>query len=209
MERYKILYSNNNLVRVVEVTNASGILLETPVVHSPSDGDWGSFLSGIASCASTSNSLEVVQSCLFDNTTEDYLNLVPFIRYSTLNTQNGDVTYLGDYKNTSSGIEEYTVIGTPVNDPGSQPLGNQCRRNVLTGSQTWTLASNYLTQRLQVVHVSGAPSISDANGTVTTLYAGENIQWEISQDGAGLLVDDLTISANSGVVAVTWTELKL
>lgn len=207
IERYKIIYTGNTLSKVLEITSASGVLLSEPIVHTSSDGDWGSFLSGIATC--TNSSSEVIQSCLFDNTTGDYLNLVPFVRYTTLDTISGDVAYLGDYKHTASGVFEYSVIGTPVATIGEETIGTQCRRNVLNGSGTWALTTYPLAFRVELYAVSGTPSILDANGDSTDMYPGEKIIFEANGDGAGLLTDDLTISAGTGeVVTISWTELK-
>lgn len=207
IERYKIIYTGNTLSKVLEITSASGVLLSEPIVHTSSDGDWGSFLSGIATC--TNSSSEVIQSCLFDNTTGDYLNLVPFVRYTTLDTISGDVAYLGDYKHTASGVFAYSVIGTPVATIGEETIGSQCRRNVLNGSGTWALTTYPLAFRVELYAVSGSPSILDANGDSTEMFAGERVVFEANGDGAGLLTDDLTISAGAGeIVTINWTELK-
>lgn len=207
IERYKIIYTGNTLSKVLEITSASGVLLSEPIVHTSSDGDWGSFLSGIATC--TNSSSEVIQSCLFDNTTGDYLNLVPFVRYTTLDTITGDVAYLGDYKHTASGVFEYSVIGTPVATIGEETIGSQCRRNVLNGSGTWALTTYPLAFRVELYAVSGTPSVLDANGDSTEMFAGERVVFEANGDGAGLLTDDLTVSAGAGeIITINWTELK-
>lgn len=207
IERYKILYTGNTLCKVLEITNASGVLLSEPIVHQATDANWGSFLSGIATC--TNSSSEVIQSCLFDNTTGDYLNLVPFVRYTTLDTITGDVAYLGDYKHTASGVFAYSVIGTPVATVGSETIGSQCRRTVLNGTGTWAVSSYPLAFRVELYAVSGSPSISDAEGTVSDMFVGEKVTFEANGDGAGLITDDLTVSAGSGdVVTINWTELK-
>lgn len=207
IERYKIIYTGNTLSKVLEITSASGVLLSEPIVHTSSDGDWGSFLSGIATC--TNSSSEVIQSCLFDNTTGDYLNLVPFVRYTTLDTITGDVAYLGDYKHTASGVFEYSVIGTPVATIGEETIGSQCRRNVLNGSGTWALTTYPLAFRVELYAVSGTPSVLDANGNSTEMFAGERVVFEANGDGAGLLTDDLTVSAGAGeIITINWTELK-
>lgn len=209
IERYKLIYDNtgNTLSKVLEITNASGVVLATPVVHTSADGDWVSFLSGIATC--TSSNIEVVQSCLFDDTTFDYLNLVPFVRYNTLNTIDGSVTYLGDYQHTASGIYPYTVVGNPVASVGSDVVGSQCRRSVLSGTGSWDLTTYPMAFRVEVFAVSGSPTISDASDNVTEMFAGEKIVFESNGDGAGLLTDDLSISVGAGeVVTINWTELK-
>lgn len=208
IERYKLVYDNTgSLLKVLEITNASGVVLATPVVHTSSDGDWASFLSGIATC--TSSNIEVIQSCLFDDTTLDYLNLVPFVRYNTLDTIDGSVTYLGDYQHTASGIYPYTVVGNPVASVGSDVVGSQCRRSVLNGTGSWALSSYPMAFRVEVFAVSGSPTISDAVDNVTEMFAGEKIVFESNGDGAGLLTDDLTISVGAGeVVTINWTELK-
>lgn len=208
IERYKLVYDNTgSLLKVLEITNASGVVLATPVVHTSSDGDWSSFLAGIATC--TSSNIEVVQSCLFDDTTFDYLNLVPFVRYNTLDTIDGSVTYLGDYQHTASGIFPYTVVGNPVASVGDDVVGAQCRRSVLSGTGSWALTSYPMAFRIEVFAVSGSPTISDAADNVTEMFAGEKIVFESNGDGAGLLTDDLTISVGAGeVVTINWTELK-
>lgn len=207
IERYKILYTGNTLSKVLEITNASGVLLSEPIVHQATDVDWGSFLSGIATCTNSSN--EIIQSCLFDNTTGDYLNLVPFVRYSTLDTISGDVAYLGDYKHTASGVFEYTVVGTPVATIGSDVIGTQCRRAVLNGAGSWLLTTYPTAIRVELYAVSGTPSILDAESGVTEMYPGERVCFESNADGAGMLTENLTISAGAGeVVTISWTELK-
>lgn len=208
LERYKIIYTGNVLSKVLEITNASGVLLSTPVVHQPTDASWGSFLSGIATCTNTSS--EIIQSCLFDNTTGDYLNLVPFVRYTTLDTITGDVAYLGDYRHTASGVYAYSVVGTPVASVGSEVTGTQCRRSILNGTGSWALSSYPTAIRIEINAISGTPTVADAEGNSTEMFAGEKISFEANADGAGLLVDDLTISAGAGeVVTINWTELKL
>lgn len=208
IERYKILYTGNTLCKVLEITNASGVLLSEPIVHQSTDANWGSFLSGIATCTNSSN--EIIQSCLFDNTTGDYLNLVPFVRYSTLDTITGDVAYLGDYKHTASGVYEYTVVGTPVATIGSEVTGTQCRRAVLNGAGSWLLTSYPTAIRVELYAVSGTPSILDAESGVTEMFQGERICFESNADGAGMLTEDLTISAGAGeIVTISWTELKI
>ena len=208
IERYKLVYDNTgSLLKVLEITNASGVVLATPVVHTSSDGDWASFLAGIATC--TSSNVEVVQSCLFDDTTFDYLNLVPFVRYNTLDTITGSVTYLGDYQHTASGIYPYTVVGNPVASVGADVVGSQCRRSILNGTGSWALTTYPMAYRIEVFAVSGTPTISDASDNVTEMFAGEKIVFESNGDGAGLLTDDLTISVGAGeVVTINWTELK-
>ncbi len=209
IERYKLIYSNsgNSLTKVLEITNASGVVLSTPVVHQSSDGDWASFLAGIATCSAESS--EVIQSCLFDNTTEDYLNLVPFVRYTTLDTVTGAVNYLGDYQHTASGVFPYSVIGTPVSSLGSDVIGTQCRRNVLNASGSWALSSYPTAIRVELYALSGTPTISDAADNITELYQGERVVFEANGDGAGILTDDLTISVGAGeIVTISWTELK-
>lgn len=205
IERYKILYTGNTLCKVLEITNASGVLLSSPIVHQPSDGDWGSFLSGIATCTNSSN--EIVQSCLFDNTTGDYLNLVPFVRYSTLDTISGEVAYLGDYRHTASGIIPYTLVGSPVASVGSDVVGSKCRRAVLNGSGSWSLTSYPMAYRVEFYAVSGTPGITDSVGS-TELFQGEKLSYEATSDGAGILTGTLTVSAGGGeIVAINWTEL--
>lgn len=209
IERYKLVYSStdNTLTKVLELTNASGVVLATPIVHTSADGGWASFLSGIATC--TTSNIEVIQSCLFDDTTYDYLNLVPFVRYNTLDTIDGTVTYLGDYQHTASGIFPYSVVGNPVASIGNDAVGSQCRRNVLNGAGSWALSSYPLAFRVEVFAVSGTPTISDAADNVTEMFVGEKIVFESNGDGAGLLTDDLTISVGAGeVVSINWTELK-
>lgn len=207
IERYKIVYVGNTLSKVLEITNSSGVLLSEPIVHTSSDVSWGSFLSGIATC--TNSSSEVIQSCLFDNTTGDYLNLVPFVRYTTLDTITGDVAFLGDYQHTASGVFEYSVVGTPVATVGSDVIGTQCRRAVLSGTGSWLLTDYPTAIRVELYAVSGTPSILDAEGATTDMYPGERVSFESNADGAGLLTDDLTVSAGAGeVVTISWTELK-
>ena len=208
LERYKIIYTGNTLSKVLEITNSSGVLLSEPIVHTSSDASWGSFLSGIATCTNTTN--EIIQSCLFDNTTGDYLNLVPFVRYSTLDTITGAVGYLGDYQHTASGVVAYSVIGTPVATVGSDVTGTQCRRAVLNGAGSWVLTDYPTAVRVELYAVSGSPSILDANGDTTEMYVGEKITFEATGDGAGMLAEDLTISAASGeIVTISWSELVI
>lgn len=205
MERYKLVYQNNSLTKVIEITDENGVVRASPVLWEPSSPGWGALLSGIAAC--TASNLEVVQSCLYDDTTGDSLNLVPFVRYSTLDTLTGIVTYLGDYLFVSSGVIPYSVIGTPLLQAGDSVIGSQCFRTILNQSGTWLLSAYPQTYSITFNAISGTPAITDEDGT-TDMFQGETVTYTATNDGAGLLTGTLQISATTGdVVVISRTEL--
>ncbi len=207
LERYKIVYTNGVPTRIVEITDANGVLLATPIIYTPSSAGWGTLLSGIASCSESN--LEVIQSCLYDNTTGDYLNLVPFVRYTTIDTITGDLTFLGDYQFTASGVDEYTVVGTPILQAGQDVIGSEPHRVVLTGGGTtsWSLATYPQTISLLVRAISGTPDVTDSVGT-TPMFTSEEMYFYAATDGAGILVGTLQIAVTGAeVAAISWTEL--
>ncbi len=206
IERYKLFYQNSSLVRIVEVADGSGVLYENPITYTQNSTNWGSLISGIVSCSDSN--IDIIQSCLFDNTTGDYLNMVPFVRYSTIDTVTGELTYLGDYQFVSSGVIPYTLIGAPIQQAGPDVKATKPFRQVLSGGGSWVLSTYPKTIAVLLNVVSGVPTMQDANGT-TTLYQNESISFVSAADGAGLLTGDLTIAATTGdLVTISWVELS-
>lgn len=214
IERYKLEYLNGTLIRVIEITDENGVIREVPVVWDSGSPGWSSFLSGIVGCSSSISgsvaNLEIIQNCLFDNTTGDFLNMVPFVRYVTIDVITGDLTYLGDYQFVSTGVIPYTLIGTPVQQAGADVVATEAHRDVMaTSGSQWSLSSHPQTIMVQFNVISGNPQLSDVDANVTNMYAGESVVFSATDDGAGLLTGNLSMTAGDGdIVTASWVELS-
>lgn len=214
--RYKLIYSNTDgsLVKVIEIRDASGNVLATPIVHLPTDGDWATFIASLGTCTVPGTEDNIRCVCLCDDTNDDGSNIVKFIRIVAINVASGTASVVGDF--TLDYSSNYTTQGTVsvCSDIGSPVVGVNQGRELITSPSGWSRPSvllQSLAVRVVAIGDSGnPPTITDYRSVQSDLFVSDSFErWEsLIDNGANVLTGNFTINTNSGdKVIVTWTEL--
>ena len=161
-------------------------------------------------CSPSQNQQEL---CLCDDVNGDGTVVNRFIRIVSI-ASDGTITIVGDYLPDYSG--PYTVQGT-VRD--CSDIGNNVflvqNRIELAGIQAWTrpdLAESVTIKVRRVGDFNNPPTITDAAGTVTPLYAGDVETWSVEGNAPAVswLTGDFIVTLNhpDDIITIVWTQLQ-
>lgn len=158
----------------------------------------------------------VCDQCFIDD--DGAGTLVEFIRrIETTVDYSGNVqttTIVGDFE--TDGTTPYTVVGTatPCAEVGAAPSVVEAHRETLVGAITWGPPPGLVTG-LTYTAISGsgaagtvpnpAGTITDHNGTVSTLFEGESVTWN-ADDGLPLSTGSINVEAGA-IVNVHFSTL--
>ena len=214
MNRYKLCYNKTTgaLDQVLEVLNASGVVRGAPVVHVPTDANWGTFVSGI-NCTETTPDTITKTLCMVDQVpAPSGTTLISFTREVCIDKENGAVSIVGDF--TEDYSANYTVAGTAVlaASVGNAVTGIKAFRVKLEDDGQWS-KPNTLVQSIGIkvpqVGNAGNPPTITIDGDTTTLALGDVETWSIVTDiGAEILTSDFTVDTNNGdIVVINYTQI--
>ncbi|MGW6391217.1 hypothetical protein ACWFR1_12110 [Streptomyces sp. NPDC055103] len=162
--------------------------------HCTSDG-------GTASAVTPCDVQNVIQACRCDDTDGDGIADTDYVELLGVDCE-GVLTSLGTY---TPDYEPYTPLAPVECDTaGADPAtGVQARRVELTAGQTWNAAAWPTLQSVTAV-ARGTGTITTADGT-SSLVAGESATWSVARDDDAVLTGPLTIAADTGTIAVSFT----
>ncbi|MFJ1695662.1 hypothetical protein ACIOHC_11005 [Streptomyces sp. NPDC088252] len=149
-------------------------------------------------CQATS----VLESCRCDDTDGDGVADTDYVELLAVDCE-GALTSIGTY--TPDLSAPYTPVAPmPCETEGAPTAtGVQARRVELAAGEAWNAAAWPTLQSVTAV-ARGTGTITTADGT-SSLVAGESVTWSVARDDDALLTGPLTITADTGTVAVSFT----
>jgi hypothetical protein len=146
--------------------------------------------------------VHVVERCRCDDTDGDGIADADYVELVAVDTCTGALTPIGTY---TPEYEPYTPVA-PVECEtlgADSAAGVQARRVELAAGKAWNAAAWPTLQSVTAV-ARGTGTITTADGP-SSLVTGESVTWSVARDDDAALTGPLTITADTGTVAVTWT----
>lgn len=215
--RYKLIYDSTTgaLVRIVEIRDALGNVLVTPIVTNEGDPGFAALVASLGTCEIPEDNIRCV--CLCDDTTDDGLNVVKFIRIVAINVASGTVSTVGDF--TLDYSAPYTTLGTVsvCSAIGSPVVGVAQGRELIIGASGWSRPSALLQSlALRAVTIGNSgdpPTITDYRSVESALVVSDSFErWDsLIPNSADVLTGSFTVTTKDAgdKVIITWTELTV
>ncbi|MFE6022349.1 hypothetical protein ACFQ6O_38370 [Streptomyces sp. NPDC056441] len=144
----------------------------------------------------------VIEACRCDDTNGDGVSDTDYVELLAVDCE-GTLTSIGTY--TPDLSAPYTPVApVPCETQGApSSTGVQGHRVELAPGETWDAATWPMLQSVTAVARSTG-TVTTADGT-SSLLASESVTWSVARDSDALLTGPLTVAANTGTVAVSWT----
>ncbi|MEU0629586.1 hypothetical protein, partial [Streptomyces sp. NPDC005989] len=144
----------------------------------------------------------VIEACRCDDTDGDGVSDTDYVELLAVDCD-GALTSIGTY--TPDLSAPYTPVAPVPCETGGAPSarGVQGHRVELDPGETWDAAAWPTLQSVTAV-ARGTGTVTTADGT-SSLVASESVTWSVARDSDALLNGPLTVAANTGTVAVSWT----
>ncbi|MFF4179716.1 hypothetical protein [Streptomyces sp. NPDC001750] len=144
----------------------------------------------------------VIEACRCDDTDGDGVADTDYVELLAVDCE-GALTSIGTY--TPDLSAPYTPVAPVPCEMGGAPsaTGVQPRRVELTAGETWNVLAWPTLQSVTAV-ARGTGTITTADGT-SSLMTGESVTWSVARDDDALLTGPLTITADTGTIAVSFT----
>ncbi|MFE3146568.1 hypothetical protein ACFXJ6_07880 [Streptomyces sp. NPDC059218] len=144
----------------------------------------------------------VIEVCRCDDTNGDGVSDTDYVELLAVDCE-GTLTSIGTY--TPDLSAPYTPVAPVPCETGGAPsaTGVQGHRVELAAGETWDAAAWPTLQSVTAV-ARGTGTVTTADGT-SSLVASESVTWSVARDSDALLTGPLTVAANTGTVAVSWT----
>ncbi|MEU8870442.1 hypothetical protein AB0D24_04615 [Streptomyces javensis] len=148
----------------------------------------------------------VVSACRCDDTDGDGVADTDYVELLGVDCD-GVLTSIGTYlPDLSAPYTPVAPVDCGATVGGADPVRMvQAHRVQLAAGGTWTAGSVTMLQSVTVTAHGGTGTIATDEGT-TTLYDGESVTWSVAREDDTLLTGPLTITADTGVVTVTYTS---
>ncbi|MFJ7489684.1 hypothetical protein ACIQZB_00235 [Streptomyces sp. NPDC097727] len=183
-----LVYDADGAVAAVVDTDLSALAPYTPT--------------GTVGVCAAEDRAHVVERCLCDDTDGDGVADTDYVELVAVDTGTGALNPIGTY---TPDYEPYTpVMPTGCETLGAEPAtGVQAHRVELAAGETWHAAAWPTLQSVTAV-ARGTGTVTTADGT-STLVAGESVTWSVVRDVDALLTGPLTVTADTGTIAVAYT----
>ncbi|MFE4329623.1 hypothetical protein ACFRQM_09225 [Streptomyces sp. NPDC056831] len=144
----------------------------------------------------------VIEACRCDDTDGDGVADTDYVELLAVDCE-GALTSIGTY--TPDLSAPYTPVAPMPCETDGAPsaTGVQARRVELAAGETWNVLAWPTLQSVTAV-ARGTGTITTADGT-SSLVTGENVTWSVVRDDDALLAGPLTITADTGTIAVSFT----
>ena len=162
----------------------------------------------------TGSNKQVFQDCRCDDVNGDGSNIVKYVQFSTYDPATNTIVITGTWN------EAHTAAYVPVNPVncstiGTQPLVVQQREHIV-GANIWTRPANLIESvTIKVRHIGdilNPPTITDAAGRITPLFAGDVETYSVLGGGATSvqwLTGQYIVTQNAGdVITILYTQLQ-
>ncbi|MET8746882.1 hypothetical protein [Streptomyces sp. NPDC004728] len=144
----------------------------------------------------------VIEACRCDDINGDGVSDVDYVELLAVDCE-GTLTSIGTY--TPDLSAPYTPVAPVPCETGGAPssTGVQGHRVELAPGETWDAAAWPTLQSVTAV-ARGTGTVTTTDGT-SSLVASESVTWSVARDSDALLTGPLTITTQTGTVAVSWT----